>query len=61
MSGALVPRRPLREARSPVTEQFPSAGTLPSEKVHFKVSISSDPARGESPKFNLISQEFNVT
>lgn len=28
---------------------------LTSAKVHFKVSISSDLARGKSPKFNLIS------
>ena len=34
---------------------------LTSEKVHLKVSISSDLARGKSPKFNLISHMSSMS
>lgn len=47
---------------SSVTAPVIPLGYFPaSEKVHFKVSISSDSARGKSPKFHLISHISSVS
>ena len=47
---------------SSVTAPVIPLGYFPaSEKVHFKASISSDSARGKSPKFHLISHTSLVS